>query len=65
MVRSMERKRGESWDRLLHQGIHLLERFAQDDRVAFLSRKRICKFKRLGCSPATPSLLPTWMLSAN
>src|SRR5207302_7573862 len=26
-------KKGESWDRLLHQGIHLLERFAQDDRV--------------------------------
>jgi PD-(D/E)XK nuclease superfamily len=30
---TLEYKRGESWDRLLHQGIHLLERFAQDDRV--------------------------------
>jgi PD-(D/E)XK nuclease superfamily len=29
---SLEYKTGESWDRL-HQGIHLLERFAQDDRV--------------------------------
>jgi hypothetical protein len=28
-----EYKKGESWDRLVHQGIHLLERFAQDDRV--------------------------------
>ncbi len=28
-----EYKKGESWDRLLHQGVHLLERFAQDDRV--------------------------------
>ena len=26
-------KKGESWDRLVHQGVHLLERFAQDDRV--------------------------------
>jgi PD-(D/E)XK nuclease superfamily len=28
-----EYKKGESWDRLVHQGVHLLERFAQDDRV--------------------------------
>src|SRR5438270_11562231 len=27
---SLEYKTGESWDRILHQGIHLLERFAQD-----------------------------------
>ncbi len=26
-------RRGESWDRLVHQGVHLLQRFAQDDRV--------------------------------
>src|SRR6202041_466436 len=26
-------RKGESWDRLLHQGIHLLQRFAQDDRI--------------------------------
>ncbi len=25
--------RGDSWDRMIHQGIHLLQRFAQDDRV--------------------------------
>jgi PD-(D/E)XK nuclease superfamily len=29
----LEYKRGETWDRLVHQGIHLLERFAQDDRI--------------------------------
>jgi hypothetical protein len=29
----LEYKKGESWDRLVHQGVHLLERFAQDDRV--------------------------------
>ena len=28
-----EYKRGETWDRLVHQGIHLLERFVQADRV--------------------------------
>jgi hypothetical protein len=28
-----EYKRGEAWDRLLHQGVHLLERFAQDNRI--------------------------------
>ena len=26
-------KKGESWDRLLHQGVHLLERFARDNRI--------------------------------
>ena len=26
-------KKGETWDRLVHQGVHLLGRFAQDDRV--------------------------------
>lgn len=30
---SLEFKKGESWDRLLHQGVHLLQRFAQQDRV--------------------------------
>jgi PD-(D/E)XK nuclease superfamily len=28
-----EYRKGESWDRLLHQGIHLLEKFAREDRV--------------------------------
>jgi hypothetical protein len=26
-------KKGESWDRLLHQGVHLLECFARDNRI--------------------------------
>jgi hypothetical protein len=30
---TLEYKKGETWDRLEHQGIHLLERFAQDDRI--------------------------------
>jgi hypothetical protein len=28
-----EYRKGESWDRLLHQGVHLLEKFVRDDRV--------------------------------
>jgi PD-(D/E)XK nuclease superfamily len=30
---ALEYKKGDTWDRLVHQGIHLLERFAQDDRI--------------------------------
>src|ERR1700722_2412670 len=26
-------RKGESWDRLLHQGVHLIEKFVRDDRV--------------------------------
>jgi hypothetical protein len=29
----LEYKKGETWDRLLHQGTRLLERFAQDNRI--------------------------------
>src|SRR5215469_11185602 len=32
--------KNDSWDRLYHQGIHLLERFAQDDRVQVRSPKQ-------------------------
>src|SRR4029078_3412107 len=30
---NLEFSKGDSWDRMLQQGIQLLERFAQDDRV--------------------------------
>jgi len=30
---SFEYRKGDSWDRLAHQGVHLLEKFAQDDRI--------------------------------
>jgi hypothetical protein len=29
-----EYKKGETWDRFVHQGVHLLQRFAQDNRVS-------------------------------
>ena len=28
-----EYKKGDTWDRLVHQGVHLLQRFAQDNRI--------------------------------
>ncbi len=29
----LEYRKGDSWDRLVHSGVHLLHKFAQDDRV--------------------------------
>jgi hypothetical protein len=28
-----EYRKGDTWDRMVHQGVHLLQKFAQDDRV--------------------------------
>ena len=33
MTLPFEYRKGESWDRLLHQGVHLLEKFVREDRV--------------------------------
>jgi hypothetical protein len=30
---ALEYRKGESWDRLLHQGVHLLEKFIREERV--------------------------------
>ena len=32
--------KGESWDRLFHQGVHLLETFARDNRIRIRSPKK-------------------------
>ena len=40
-----EYKKGDSWDRLVHQGVHLLERFAQDDRVRIPCPKKDLQVK--------------------
>ena len=37
--------KNDSWDRLYHQGIHLLERFAQDDRVRIRHPKQNLQVK--------------------
>jgi hypothetical protein len=42
---SLEYKKADSWDRMLHQGIHLLERFVQADRVLIRNRSKISRLK--------------------
>jgi hypothetical protein len=45
--RHLEYSNGTTWDRMLQQGIHLLERFAQDDRVRVREPKNLqIKFTR-------------------
>ncbi len=48
---AFEYKRGDSWDRLLHQGIHLLQKFAQDDRVRIRRPKENLQVKILRSLP--------------
>jgi PD-(D/E)XK nuclease superfamily len=43
----LEYKKGESWDRLVHQGVHLLERFAQENRVRIPSPHENLQIKRM------------------
>jgi len=39
-------RKGESWDRLLHQGVHLLEKFVRDDRIRIRSPKENLQLKK-------------------
>lgn len=43
----LELKKGETWDRMLHQGMRLLERFAQDNRVQIPDPQRDLQIKVL------------------
>ena len=38
-------KKGETWDRLVHQGVHLLGRFAQDNRIRISQPKENLQIK--------------------
>src|SRR6202050_1845363 len=40
-----EYRKGESWDRLLHQGVHLLEKFIREDRVCVRNPKENLQLK--------------------
>ena len=40
-----EYRKGESWDRLLHQGVHLLEKFVREDRVCVRRPKENLQLK--------------------
>jgi len=42
---ALEYKKGECWDRLVHQGVHLLERFAQENRVCIRAPQRNLQIK--------------------
>jgi len=44
---SFEYKKGDSWDRLVHQGVHLLQRFAQDDRIRIPRPKENLQLKMI------------------
>jgi hypothetical protein len=44
--------KNDSWDRLYHQGVHLLERFAQDDRVQIRSPKQNLQVKLMRSLPS-------------
>jgi len=43
----LEYKKGETWDRMLHQGMRLLERFAQDNRIQVPDPQRNLQIKVL------------------
>jgi hypothetical protein len=38
-------KKGETWDRMLHQGVHLLENFARDNRIQIAQSVRDLQIK--------------------
>jgi hypothetical protein len=42
---SLEYKKADTWDRMLHQGIHLLERFVQADRIRICDPKQDLQVK--------------------
>jgi PD-(D/E)XK nuclease superfamily len=46
-----EYRKGDSWDRLVHQGVHLLQRFAQDDRVQVPNPRENLQVKMLRSLP--------------
>jgi len=46
-----EYRKGDSWDRLVHQGVHLLQKFAQDDRVQVLNPRENLQVKLLRTLP--------------
>jgi PD-(D/E)XK nuclease superfamily len=48
---SLEYKKGESWDRLVHQGVRLLEQFARDNRVRIEAPGQDLQIKLLRALP--------------
>jgi PD-(D/E)XK nuclease superfamily len=46
-----EYRKADSWDRLVHQGVHLLQKFAQDDRVRVGNPQQNLQLKMLRTLP--------------
>ena len=46
-----EYKKGDTWDRLVHQGVHLLHRFVQDDRIRIHEPEKSLQIKILRSLP--------------
>jgi hypothetical protein len=46
-----EYKKGDTWDRMVHQGVHLLQKFAQDDRVQIPQPKKDLQVKLMRSLP--------------
>jgi hypothetical protein len=54
---ALEHEKGETRDRLVHQGIHLLERFAQGDRIRMDDPRNNLQIKILHCLPGGSDFL--------
>jgi hypothetical protein len=46
-----EYRKGESWDHIFHQGVHLLETFARDDRIRIRNPQKNLQIKMLRALP--------------
>lgn len=50
-------RKGDSWDRLAHQGVHLLEKFARDDRIRILRPKANLQMRMMRRLPSGQQFL--------
>ena len=46
-----EYKKGDTWDRMVHQGVHLLQKFAQDDRIRIARPEKDLQVKLMRSLP--------------
>ncbi|MGB2889528.1 MAG: PD-(D/E)XK nuclease family protein, partial [Candidatus Acidiferrales bacterium] len=61
----LEYSKDDSWDRILHQGVHLLEKFARDDRIHVPRPKKNLQIKMVELSREEMNSLPTSTPSGN
>src|SRR5579864_346983 len=61
--RPLEYSNGTTWDRMLQQGIQLLERSHKMTAFVFANRRRTCRSSSRGRSHQETISLPTWTRS--